>query len=73
MTTFITELEGLNSIAVVGNEENIWISRKASDMNCFDSEGRLTKKYIQAREKYQMISQSLKMEIFSILTGSHRP
>uniref|UniRef100_A0A8W8LTD5 B box-type domain-containing protein n=1 Tax=Magallana gigas TaxID=29159 RepID=A0A8W8LTD5_MAGGI len=42
VTTFITELEGLNSIAVVENE-NIWINRKASDMNCFDSEGRLTK------------------------------
>lgn len=39
---FIIELEGFNSIVVVGNE-NIWISRKVFDMNCFDSEGRFIK------------------------------
>lgn len=39
---FIIELEGFNSIVVVGNDY-IWISRKVFDMNCFDSEGRFIK------------------------------
>lgn len=42
VATFNTGLEGLDSIAVVRNEKKIWISRKASDMNCFDNEGDLT-------------------------------